>query len=120
MNSRFVLKNSGTQFTFQLEAAGNAEILLTSERYTRKLHALAGIAAVKACAGLEGRIRRRQSRGGECYFVLRSHSGKVVGTSQMYSSSSTREVGISAVRTHAPKARLEDLTQREALPSHSL
>ncbi|MEY2929595.1 MAG: hypothetical protein RL033_344 [Pseudomonadota bacterium] len=110
MHSHFVLKNSGSQFTFQLRAAGNAEIILTSESFTGKTNALAGIAAVKACANWDKRFRRR-SRRGEAYFVLQAHNGEVLGTSAIFPSASEREAGIAAVRAHARTARLEDHTQ---------
>lgn len=115
MHSRFVLKSSGNQYTFKLKTAGNQEIILTSERYTHKSSALEGIAAVRACADSEDRYRRRRSRSGQSYFVLRGYNGKIVGTSAMYSSRSARDAGIAAVRTHAPRARVQDLTQHEAM-----
>jgi uncharacterized protein YegP (UPF0339 family) len=110
MHSRFVLQSSGNQFTFNLKAAGNAEIILTSERYTRKESALEGIESVRAHACSEDSFRRRRSRAGQPYFVLKAHNGEVIGTSEMYASRAAREAGIEAVRAHAPKARLEDRT----------
>lgn len=110
MHSRFVLQTSGNQFTFNLKAAGNAEVILTSERYTRKESALEGIEAVRAHACSEDRFRRRRSRRGQAYFVLKAHNGKVIGTSEMYASRAAREAGIEAVREHAPRAHVEDRT----------
>ncbi|QIM20756.1 DUF1508 domain-containing protein [Phycicoccus sp. HDW14] len=49
MAGTFVLKRSGTQFMFNLKA-GNGEIIATSERYTSKQKALAGIESVKSNA----------------------------------------------------------------------
>ena len=110
-NSRFVIERSGNQFFFNLKAAGNSEIILTSERYTRKASALEGIAAVKVCAAYPSHFRRRRSKRGESYFVLRGANGEVIGTSEMYSSASARETGITAVQTHAPDASIEDQTE---------
>jgi uncharacterized protein YegP (UPF0339 family) len=110
MHSRFVLQSSGDQFTFNLKAAGNAEIILTSERYRRKQSALEGIEAVRTHACSEDRFRRRRSKRGQPYFVLKAHNGEIIGTSELYSSRAAREAGIEAVREHAPKARVEDLT----------
>ncbi|MEY4545835.1 MAG: hypothetical protein RL685_2030 [Pseudomonadota bacterium] len=115
MHSRFVLNNSGGQFTFQLRAAGNSEIILTSEPFTRKTSALAGIVAVKACANWDKRFRRR-SRRGAAYFVLQAHNGEVLGTSAVFSTASEREAGIEAVRTNARMAKVEDHTQSEPQP----
>jgi uncharacterized protein YegP (UPF0339 family) len=43
---KFVLKKSGTQYMFNLKA-GNGEVIATSERYTTKAAAKAGIESVK-------------------------------------------------------------------------
>lgn len=109
MHSRFVLQSSDNQFTFNLKAAGNAEIILTSERYTRKEMALKGIEAVRINACSDERFRRRRSRRGQPYFVLLARNGEVISTSEMYSSRAAREAGIAAVRAHAPQAHLDDL-----------
>lgn len=108
MTSRFVLQHDGDQYSFRLKAAGNSEIILTSECYTRKSSALDGIAAVKACAADSDCFRRRRSRRGDAYFVLKAANGEVVGKSEMYSSVSAREAGIAAVRAHAPHAAVQD------------
>lgn len=110
MHSRFVLLSSGNQFTFNLKAADDAEVILTSESYTRKESALEGIEAVRSYACSDDRFRRRRTRRGQPYFVLKTHSGKVIGTSEMYSSRAAREAAIEAVRAHAPGAQLEDRT----------
>jgi uncharacterized protein YegP (UPF0339 family) len=109
MNGRFVLKASGEQFMFNLKA-GNNEVILTSERYTAKASALKGIAAVRENAGAEGRYECRVASSGEPYFVLKAGNHEVLGTSELYSSASARDVGIAAVRAHAPAAALDDVT----------
>ena len=67
MTGRFVLRKSGAQFYFTLRAAGNHEVILTSERYTSKASALAGIEAIRvnaATAAVEDETRT-QGRGAE-------------------------------------------------------
>lgn len=49
MAGKFVLKKTGDQFMFNLKA-GNGETIATSERYTTKQGALAGIESVKTNA----------------------------------------------------------------------
>ena len=44
MSGIFHLKRSGTQYMFNLKSTGNGEVVLTSERYTTKQNAEAGIA----------------------------------------------------------------------------
>ena len=46
MAGKFVLKKSGTQYMFNLKAR-NGEVIATSERYTTKAAAMAGIESVK-------------------------------------------------------------------------
>ncbi len=108
MTGRFVLRQSGKQFLFNLKAAGNSEVILTSERYTTKQSALAGIEAVRANAELDERFDCRVSSAGQPYFVLRASNNEVIGTSELYSSSSARDGGIAAVRANAPGAVVED------------
>lgn len=110
-NSRFILKRTGNQFFFGLQAAGNSGIIMTSQRYTRRASALEGIAAVKMCASHASQFRRQRSTRGESYFVLRAANGEVIGTSDMYSSAGAREAGIAAVQTHAPEASVDDQTE---------
>jgi uncharacterized protein YegP (UPF0339 family) len=115
MSSRFVLRASGDQFLFNLEA-GNNEVILTSERYTAKSSALNGIEAVRANARLDSQYQRRTATSGDPYFVLRAPNNEVLGTSELYSSTSARNEGIDAVKASAPGAKLDDQTRagREA------
>ena len=55
MSGIFHLKRSGTQYMFNLKSSGNGEVVLTSERYTTKQNAEAGIASVKANAPYDAR-----------------------------------------------------------------
>ena len=64
MSGRFVIKHSGDQFSFNLKASGNSEVILTSERYTRKESALDGIESIRANAVLASRFDRRTSIAG--------------------------------------------------------
>jgi uncharacterized protein YegP (UPF0339 family) len=110
-SSRFVLEQRANQFFFKLKAAGDAEVILTSQRYPRKGSALAGIAAVKLCAACPAQFVRRRSTSGMSHFVLRDAKGEVIGTSKMYLSASARDTGIATVQTHAPDATIEDQTE---------
>ena len=108
MAGKFVLKRSGEQFMFNLLAAGNWEVIFTSERDTRAGDARNGIAAVKANAPLDARYTKKLSVAGEPYFVLRAANNEVLGTSEMYSTSRAREEGIAAIKAYAPAATIED------------
>lgn len=110
MVGKFILKGaSGGKFMFNLEA-GNGETILTSQRYTSKSAAKDGIEAVRKNAGLEERYDRRESKAGQPYFVLLAANREPIGTSQMYSSKSAMETGISSVKQNGPIATIVDET----------
>ena len=108
-NPKFVIQRSEEQFHFNL-VAGNGEIILTSERYTRASDAREGIASVKLSSTIDARYVRKTSVAAEPYFVLRAGNNEVVGTSEMYSSPGARDEGIAAVKANAPGASVEDRT----------
>ncbi len=111
MAAKFKLKKStGAQYFFNL-IAGNGQVILTGEQYKKKASAEAGIASVNTNAKVDGRFERKESSSGKPYFVLKATNGQVVGQSQMYASTKAMEKGIESVRTNAPKAAVEDLTE---------
>jgi uncharacterized protein YegP (UPF0339 family) len=110
MAGRCVIRRSGTQYDFILQAEGNYETLLTSERYTTKASAEKGIDSVKANAPIDARYERRTSSRQQPYFVLKAGNGEIIGTSEMYSSAVARDNGISAVKANAPGAKVVDET----------
>ena len=103
------LKRSGAQFMFNLRGDNN-ETVLTSERYTAKANALAGIASVKANAPLESRYRRLTASNSLPYFTLTGGNGEVTGTSETYSSQGGRDGGIEWVKRNGPGAPTRDNT----------
>jgi uncharacterized protein YegP (UPF0339 family) len=62
---------------------------------------------VKQTAQHEARAERREARDGTLYFVLKAGNGEIVGTSEMYTSSSARERGLESVRVNALAAGVE-------------
>jgi len=90
--------------------AGNGEIILTGEGYTRKASAENGIDSVRKNAPLDERYERKETASGKPMFNLKASNGQVVGTSEAYSSSSARDNGIRSVMANAPSAGLDDLT----------
>ncbi|HYK04121.1 MAG TPA: YegP family protein [Thermoanaerobaculia bacterium] len=110
MASAFVLtKNTAAKFRFNLRA-GNNEIILTSEQYETKSGALNGIASVRKNAPDENRYVRKTATNGSPYFVLTAANGEIIGTSELYSTSTARDNSISAVMKTAPDAPLVDNT----------
>ena len=47
---------------------------------------------------------------GEFQFNLKANNGQIIGTSEMYESTSGRDNGIASVKSNAPSASTEDLS----------
>ncbi len=97
------------EFMFNLKA-GNAQTILTSERYKAKASALQGIESVRKNGVIDERFDRRTAKDGSPYFALKASNGQDIGRSQMYASKATMENGIASVKANAADAALEDLT----------
>ncbi len=109
MAGTFEVKESGTQYMFNLKA-GNGQVILTSERYSTRQNAVLGIASVKKNSREDARFDRRQAGNEGAYFVLKAANGEIIGTSQQYSSASAMENGVESVKAHAPGAAITNLT----------
>lgn len=101
-----ITKNNADEYTFNLTAA-NGEKVLASERYTTRVSAESGIAAVKVNAAIDARYERRVAQNGQLYFVLKAGNGEIVGVSETYTSSAAREQGVAAVKACALAAGVE-------------
>ncbi|MCR8668248.1 YegP family protein [Aestuariibaculum sp. M13] len=104
-----IYKDNGGEFRFRLKAS-NGQNILASEGYAAKGGCTNGIESVKKNAPDDSKYERLESKGGSPYFNLKAGNNQVIGTSQMYSSTSAMENGIESVKTNAPSAEVEDLT----------
>ncbi len=105
---KFVIKTgSNSQYYFSLKA-DNGQKILASEGYTTKASCQNGIDSVKANAKADGNYDSRNSTNGKYYFNLKASNGQIIGTSEMYESSSGRDNGIESVKTNAPGAKVEE------------
>jgi len=109
MAGYFLLTKSGTEFKFVLKA-GNHETILTSERYASKAGALNGIASVKTNSSNDSSYERKHSKDDQAYFVLRAVNGEVIGTSELYSSTSAAQKGIESCKANGPRGPTRDET----------
>lgn len=106
----FDLKHAPSgKFMFNLKA-GNGQVILSSELYESKGGAENGISSVQANAGDDIRYERKESSGGEPYFVLKARNGDIIGSSEMYSTEAAMENGIASVKSHGPSATVADNT----------
>ncbi|HBL29408.1 MAG TPA: hypothetical protein DD490_21460 [Acidobacteria bacterium] len=111
MAGKFELKKAKDgQFHFNLKA-GNGKVVLSSELYTEKRGALNGIESVRKNAANDARYERKESAGGQPFFVLKAANGETVGRSEMYSGTTAVNRGIASVKKHAPDAALSDLSE---------
>lgn len=104
----FELSNSSDgQYWFVLKA-GNAETMLTSERYRARASAEAGIASVQANAPIDARYELKSAANGKAFFNLKAANGQVIGTSQMYASAASRDVGVASVKANGVTPVVKD------------
>ena len=102
-------KSSDGQFRFVLKAE-NAQAILTSQQYAAKDSAEGGIASVQANCSEDSRYERKTSSDGKAFFNLKAANHQVIGTSQMYSSESSRETGIASVKANGTTKTVKDNT----------
>lgn len=100
-------KSSDGQFYFVLKAA-NAEVILTSERYTTAAAAENGIAAVQKNSPEEQRYERKTASDGRFHFNLAAANHQVICSSQLYASQAGREAAIAGVKRCGPTLTVKD------------
>lgn len=103
-------KSSDDQFWFVLKA-GNAETILTSERYKAKNFVETGIASVQSHCAMDDMYERMESKNDKHYFNLKAANHQIIGTGQMYESAQSCEKGIESVKTNGGSLKMKDNTQ---------
>ncbi len=109
MGKFVITTRANGEFQFNLKA-GNGQTILTSEGYTTKVACNNGIESVKKNAPDDDRYDRLESKSGKPYFNLKAGNGQIIGSSEMYESTSARENGIESVKKNAPDATIDDQT----------
>ena len=102
-------KSSDDQFRFVLKA-GNGEIILTSELYKTRASAENGIASVQTNSPLDERYEKKTAANGKEHFNLKAANHQVIGSSQLYASTASRDAGIASVKTNGASTTVKDLT----------
>jgi len=103
-----IFQDSKNEYRFRLKA-GNGQTILASEGYSAKAGCMKGIESVRTNSQDDNRYERKKSTNGKHFFNLKASNGQVIGTSEMYESSSGMENGIASVKTNAPKATVEEV-----------
>jgi len=95
------------EFRFRLKAS-NGQAILASEGYKAKSGCTNGIESVRKNSQNDSNYERLQSKSGKPYFNLKASNGQVIGTSEMYESTSGMENGIASVKKNAPNAEISE------------
>ncbi|WP_431472032.1 YegP family protein [Nonlabens sp. SCSIO 43208] len=103
-----VYQDARSEYRFRLKA-GNGQKILASEGYSAKAGCMNGIESVRKNSQDNKRYERLKSSNGKHFFNLKASNGQVIGTSEMYESSSGMENGIASVTSNAPKATIEEV-----------
>ena len=103
-------KSSDGQFRFVLKA-GNGESILTSELYRTRASAENGIASVQKNCAEDARYERKQASNGKFHFNLKAANHQIIGTSQMYATTRSRDSGVESVKTNGASTAVKDLTK---------
>jgi len=106
MNYFFKFRNSD-QFWFNLKSA-NHEIVLASEGYVTSAGRDNGIESVRNNSQLDSRYERLISSDNKYYFVLKAANGEIIGKSETYNTSASRDAGIETVKRIALNAGEKD------------
>lgn len=107
MGKFVITKRSNGEFQFSLKAS-NGQTILVSEGYTTKAACLNGIEAVKINSQDDSKFDKRESANGKQYFNLKASNGLIIGSSEMYESSDSRDNGMNSVKINAPQSLVED------------
>ena len=109
-NGKFIIrKRKNEEFHFNLKA-GNGETILTSESYKAKSGCQNGIESVRKNSLIDNHFEFKVSSNGKPFFNLKAANGEIIGTSEMYESTSARNHGVASVKKNAPDATVADQT----------
>ncbi len=103
-----IYKDAAGEYRFRLKAP-NGEIILVSEGYTTKANAKKGVKSVKKNAPTNSRYQRKKASDDQYMFNLKAANREIIGTSETYTTSASRDYGIQRVKHYAPGAKVVDL-----------
>ena len=103
-----VYQDAKSEYRFRLKA-NNGQTILASEGYSAKAGCMNGIESVRKNSQDDSKFDKKISSNGKHYFNLKASNGQVIGTSEMYESSSGMENGIASVKTNAPNASVVEV-----------
>ncbi|MEM9327601.1 MAG: YegP family protein [Bacteroidota bacterium] len=109
-NAKFeITKGKNGEFYFNLKAK-NGQVILTSEGYSSKAGCKNGLESVAKNSKDKSNFEKKEAKNGKLYFSLLAANKQIIGSSQMYKSTSGRDNGIKSVQENAGGAEVVDLT----------
>ena len=105
-----IYKDKKGEHRFRLKSS-NGQNVLASEGYKSKAGCLNGVKSVMKNSTDHSRFALKTTRGGKHMFNLKSGNHQIIGTSESYESTSSRDNGVKSVMKNAPKAKIDDLTK---------
>ena len=109
MGKILIKKQSNNTFRFLMKAE-NGQTILTGEPCRTKEECMNGIETLRIKVTDPHSFEFKRSFNQKHYFNVLDTDGAVIGSSEMFESSSGRDVGIGLVKVSAPVAVVEDLT----------
>ncbi|MCO5787347.1 hypothetical protein DHB74_13355 [Pseudomonas sp. G11-1] len=103
-----VYQDKAGEYRFRLKAS-NGQNILASEGYKTKASCMNGVESVKANAPEDGRYERKESSSGKFMFNLKAANHQIIGSSQLYESTASRDNGIESVKKNAPEATVTEV-----------
>jgi uncharacterized protein YegP (UPF0339 family) len=104
-----IYKDKAGEYRFRLKAS-NGQNILASEGYKAKSGCENGIESVKKNAPDDSKYERKETKSGKFMFNLKAGNNQVIGTSESYESTASRDNGIESVKKNAPDASVDDIS----------
>lgn len=107
MAAKFYITRTDQKHHFVLKA-GNGQSILLSPLFEQVNECKQAIEAIRASPSLPERFQLSSVANGKCLFHVLDEHGRVVGTSQLYASETTRAAGMTSVKLSAAVATTVD------------
>jgi len=95
-------------FRFRLKAS-NGQIILSSQGYKNKAGCMKGIESVRKNSASISNFTKSETKAEKFAFNLLAANKQVVGTSQQYKTTASRDKGINSVMSNAPDAKIVEI-----------
>ena len=102
-----IYSDKSGNFRFRLKAS-NGQIILSSQGYKKRAGCMKGIESVKKNAAILEHFTKSETKAGKFAFNLLAANKKVIGASQQYKTTASRDKGIKSVSVNAQDAKIVD------------